>query len=179
MSHKRLSHLLLLAGGIAGVGALGVLIDYARMLALRAVERPGMALRYWGLLVFLCLVAAVYGAALYQYMRISRRIGKNQSFCPRKRGQYAGHRLPDGRGRGHVGRTDDCASAAEQHWRRGGNAALCADVHGQRGDWPGGLCAYAAFAARYAIAGRQRPDHIRRDGRDSHRFGCDVGAAQK
>lgn len=40
-----------------------------------------MALRYWGLLVFLCLVAAVYGAALYQYMRISRRIGKNQSFC--------------------------------------------------------------------------------------------------
>ena len=76
MSHKRLSHLLLLAGGIAGVGALGVLIDYARMLALRAVERPGMALRYWGLLVFLCLVAAVY-----QYMRISRRIGKNQSFC--------------------------------------------------------------------------------------------------
>ena len=72
MSHKRLSHLLLLAGGIAGVGALGVLIDYARMLAFRAVERPEMAL---------CLVAAVYGAALYQYMRISRRIGKNQSFC--------------------------------------------------------------------------------------------------
>ena len=53
MSHKRLSHLLLLAGGIAGVGALGVLIDYARMLALRAVERPGMALRYWGLLVLI------------------------------------------------------------------------------------------------------------------------------
>ena len=81
MSHKRLSHLLLLAGGIAGVGALGVLIDYARMLAFRALERPEMALRYWGRLVFLCLVAAVYGAALYQYMRISRRIGKNQSFC--------------------------------------------------------------------------------------------------
>ena len=81
MSHKRLSHLLLLAVGIAGVGALGVLIDYARMLAFRALERPEMALRYWGLLVFLCLVAAVYGAALYQYMRISRRIGKNQSFC--------------------------------------------------------------------------------------------------
>ena len=58
MSHKRLSHLLLLAGGIAGVGALGVLIDYARMLAFRALERPEMALRYWGLLVFLCLVAA-------------------------------------------------------------------------------------------------------------------------
>ena len=68
MSHKRLSHLLLLAGGIAGVGALGVLIDYARMLAFRALERPEMALRYWGLLVFLCLVAAVYGAALYQYV---------------------------------------------------------------------------------------------------------------
>lgn len=81
MSHKRLSHLLLLVGGIAGVGALGVLIDYARMLAFRAVERPGMALRYWGLLVFLCLAAVVYGAALYQYMRISRRIGRNQSFC--------------------------------------------------------------------------------------------------
>ena len=26
-------------------------------------------------------ISAVYGAALYQYMRISRRIGKNQSFC--------------------------------------------------------------------------------------------------
>lgn len=81
MSHKRLSHLLLLAGSIAGVGALGVLIDYARILALRASEQPSLALRCWGLLVFLCLVAAIYGAALHQYMCISRRIGKKRSFC--------------------------------------------------------------------------------------------------
>ena len=81
MSHKRLSHLLLLAGSIAGVGALGVLIDYARILALRASGQPDLALRCWGLLVFLCLVAAIYGAALHQYMCISRRIGQKCSFC--------------------------------------------------------------------------------------------------
>ena len=92
MSHKRLSHLLLLAGGIAGVGALGVLIDYARMLALRAVERPEMALRYWGLLAFLCLVAAVYGAALallFQSMnRLSASGTKAESVFSRVLGSW-------------------------------------------------------------------------------------------
>lgn len=80
MSHKRLSHLLLLAGGMAGVGLLELLIVYARLLALRAAQ-AALAVQYWALLAYVCIISVMYGAALWQYMRISCRIGKNRSFC--------------------------------------------------------------------------------------------------
>lgn len=80
MSHKHLSHLLLLAGGVAGVGVLGLLGVYAGLLALRA-SQAALPVQYWALLAFVCIIAAAYGAALWQYMRISCRIGRDRSFC--------------------------------------------------------------------------------------------------
>ena len=82
MKHRQISRLLLVAGGIAFVGAAFLLFVYAPALAQDcAAMYPELAYLQIPLLIGVWLLGAVYLAALTLYMRISLRIGQNRSFC--------------------------------------------------------------------------------------------------
>lgn len=82
MEHKKLSVILLLAGGIAGLGGAAVFFGYAPAIGLEIkAGTPELARLFWPLLALVWVIALLYAAALWQYMAICVRIGKNNSFC--------------------------------------------------------------------------------------------------
>lgn len=82
MEHKRLSHILLFAGGIALLGVAAVFLIGLPLLLLRLRQAiPLSAPLLTPLLLLGFAVAALYIAALWYYACISRRIGRNESFC--------------------------------------------------------------------------------------------------
>ncbi len=82
MNYRKLSALLLTAGVLALIGSIAVFFVYAPLAgqSIRA-EAPQYAHLFWPALTYLWLIACVYMAALGEYMRISLRIGRGQSFC--------------------------------------------------------------------------------------------------
>ncbi|MBR5231034.1 MAG: DUF2975 domain-containing protein [Clostridia bacterium] len=82
MSHKTLSKLLLIAGIIACIGGCTVFFLYAPMMAHECAEiYPELSHFALPLLLYIWVIAAMYILAVALYMRISLRLGKNQSFC--------------------------------------------------------------------------------------------------
>ena len=82
MEHKRLSRLLIFAGVLA---ILGCAFVFLLALPLTAwgyyVFVPEVQVLFWPSLVWFLGVGALSFCALWQYMRICRRIGENKSFC--------------------------------------------------------------------------------------------------
>lgn len=82
MEHKMVSRLLILAGVVAGVGGMAILL---LLIPLAATEMrntyPELSGWFWPGLVYAWAVGALCLAALEEYLRISVRIGKNRSFC--------------------------------------------------------------------------------------------------
>lgn len=82
MSHKTLSKLLLIAGAIACIGGAAVFFLYAPALSIEcSLIYPELAWLSWPMLVYVWLIALMYIHAVFFYMRISLRLGKNLSFC--------------------------------------------------------------------------------------------------
>ena len=80
MEHKRISWYLLGAGAAAGLGLLAIFLGFLPELILwRRLFMPGYVLGL--ILAAMCSLAILYGLALYEYMGICIRIGRNQSFC--------------------------------------------------------------------------------------------------
>lgn len=83
MSHKTLSKLLLLAGVIACIGGAAVFFLYAPAMAIEcSIMYPELAWLSGPMLAYIWLIAFMYIFAVFFYMRISLRLGKNLSFCP-------------------------------------------------------------------------------------------------
>ncbi len=82
MEHKKVSRLLILAGAVAGTGGMSILI---LLTSLAAVEfrntYPELSGWFWPGMMYAWAVGALCFAALWEYLRISVRIGKNRSFC--------------------------------------------------------------------------------------------------
>lgn len=82
MEHRKLSRWLLLAGGIAALGGLTVLLVYAPALGRECCAvYPELAHLFWPGLCYVWAVGALLGCALWQYMKICIRIGQGRSFC--------------------------------------------------------------------------------------------------
>ncbi len=82
MHYKRLSALLLCAGILALVGGVMVFFVYAPLAGLEIrAESPQHAHLFWPALIYIWVIACVYMAALGEYIAISLRIGRGQSFC--------------------------------------------------------------------------------------------------
>ena len=82
MEQRKLSRWLLLAGGIAALGGLTVLLVYAPALGRECCTAyPELAHLFWPGLCFVWGVGALFGCALWQYIRICVRIGQGRSFC--------------------------------------------------------------------------------------------------
>lgn len=83
MSHKTLSRLLLAAGAIACIGGIAVFFLYAPLMAKEcSLMYPELAWLSWPMLIYIWVIALMYILAVFFYMRISRRLGRNLSFCP-------------------------------------------------------------------------------------------------
>jgi len=83
MSHKTLSKLLLAAGVIACIGGAVVFFLYAPLMAAECrLMYPELAHFAWPMLIYIWVIALLYLHAVFLYMRISVRLGKNRSFCP-------------------------------------------------------------------------------------------------
>lgn len=82
MNHKRLSHLLIASGAVAAAG-LGVLFLVYVPLAGRKLRDIGAIWRglFWPALAYIWVIGGLYMAAMWQYFRISLRIGLDRSFC--------------------------------------------------------------------------------------------------
>ena len=82
MEHKRLSRLLLLAGWMA---VLGCAFIFLLVLPLSGygyyVHVPEVRMLYVPSLIYFWAAGVCSALALWQYMRICRRIGENRSFC--------------------------------------------------------------------------------------------------
>ncbi len=82
MSHKTLSHMLLFAGVIACIGGAAVFFLYTPLMADECrMMYPELSWLFWPMLFYVWLIAALYIHAVILYMRISLRLGRNQSFC--------------------------------------------------------------------------------------------------
>lgn len=82
MSHKTLSKLLLLAGAIACIGGAAVFFLYAPAMSIEcSIMYPELAWLANLLLLYIWIIAFMYILAVFFYMRISLRLGRNQSFC--------------------------------------------------------------------------------------------------
>lgn len=79
MEHKKISWWLLGAGGAAIAGAGCIFLVYLLGIVQMRSFMPAYILLL--ILIGMCGLAALYGLALYEYMRICIRIGKNRSFC--------------------------------------------------------------------------------------------------
>ena len=80
MEHRKISWWLLGAGGAAGIGMLFIFLScLPNFIIWRHLFMPGYLLSL--ILIGMCSLALLYGLALYEYMRICIRIGRNQSFC--------------------------------------------------------------------------------------------------
>ena len=83
MEHRKLSLYLKTAGVIAALGGLFVFLVELPLLAQNCrVLYPNLSFLFWPMLIFVWVLGALYASALWQYMLICHRIGKNQSFCP-------------------------------------------------------------------------------------------------
>lgn len=82
MSHKMLSRILFAAGIIAFAGGAAVFFLYAPLLANECrIMYPELAHLALPALLYIWCIALLYIHALFLYMRISLRLGKNRSFC--------------------------------------------------------------------------------------------------
>ena len=82
MKQKKVSVFLVLAGTLASLGLIFLFFVYAPLLAGECRSMyPDLAHLYWPGLIFLWVIALLYGAAMTEYFRISIRIGQNRSFC--------------------------------------------------------------------------------------------------
>lgn len=82
MSHKTLSKLLLVAGVIACIGGAAVFFLYAPAMSIEcSLMYPELAWLSWPMLAYIWIIALMYIHAVFFYMRISWRLGKNRSFC--------------------------------------------------------------------------------------------------
>ena len=82
MEHKRLSHLLIGAGAAACAGLAVLFLLYAPVLGLEVRDMmPEYAFLFWPALLYVWAIGGMYMAAMWQYMRISLRIGQDNSFC--------------------------------------------------------------------------------------------------
>ena len=82
MSHKTLSRLLIIAGIIACIGGCAVFFLYAPAMAHEcSVMYPELSHFALPLLLYIWVIALMYGAAVFRYMRISLRLGRNRAFC--------------------------------------------------------------------------------------------------
>jgi len=82
MSHKTLSRLLLTAGAIACIGGGVVFFLYAPAMSIEySLMYPELAWLANPLLLYVWVIALMYMIAVFFYMRISRRLGQNRSFC--------------------------------------------------------------------------------------------------
>lgn len=82
MSHKTLSRLLLFAGVIACIGGAAVFFLYAPAMSIEcSLMYPELAWLANPLLLYIWIIALMYIFAVFCYMRISLRLGKNKSFC--------------------------------------------------------------------------------------------------
>ena len=83
MEHRKVSRLLIFAGGIAGLGGGYLFFVDAPMAALRYRELiPEYAYLFIPALVFLWVIGLIYLAAMADYFRVCRRIGQDRSFSP-------------------------------------------------------------------------------------------------
>jgi len=94
MSQKRIAHFLIAAGAMAAAGILALALFYAPSLAqsllfaLSVGNEPGsipsdaqLQALYWLGLIGVWTASLIFLLALYEYFRVSLRIGKEQSFC--------------------------------------------------------------------------------------------------
>ena len=94
MSQKRIAHFLIAAGAMAAAGILALALFYAPSLAksllfaLSLGNEPGssptdgqLQALYWLGLIGVWAASIVFLLALYEYFRVSLRIGKENSFC--------------------------------------------------------------------------------------------------
>lgn len=82
MNHRRISVFLLLAGLIAMLGILWVFGIYVPLVAQQcALTFSQLKYLYWPALLYLWGIGLLFLAALANYLLISVRIGRNQSFC--------------------------------------------------------------------------------------------------
>ena len=91
IQHKRISHFLIAAGAMAGIGVLALALIYAPVLAKDVseslcAEDPSLSAAVSGLkwagLAGVWAAALVFLLALAEFFRVSARIGRDQSFCP-------------------------------------------------------------------------------------------------
>ncbi len=83
MEHRRVSRLLMLAGGIAVLGGAYLFFVDAPKAALQyRALMPEYAYLFIPALVFLWLIGLIYLTAMADYFRVCRRIGQDRSFCP-------------------------------------------------------------------------------------------------
>lgn len=95
MSQKRIAHFLIAAGAMAAAGILALALFYAPSLAqsllfaLSVGNEPGsipsgaqLQALYWLGLSGVWAASLVFLLALFEYFRVSVRIGKERSFCP-------------------------------------------------------------------------------------------------
>ena len=83
MEHRKVSRLLILAGGIAVLGG-GYLffVDAPKAALQYRALMPEYAYLFIPALVFLWAIGLIYLAAMADYFRVCRRIGQDRSFCP-------------------------------------------------------------------------------------------------
>ena len=83
MEHRKVSRLLILAGGIAVLGG-GYLffVDAPKAALQYRALMPEYAYLFIPALVFLWVIGLIYLMAMADYFRVCRRIGQDRSFCP-------------------------------------------------------------------------------------------------
>lgn len=82
MNHRKISIILIVAGTIACLGVLWVFAVYFPIIAIECKQSfPKLAWMYWPALIYVWLIGLIYLVAIAQYLSISKRIGKNRSFC--------------------------------------------------------------------------------------------------
>lgn len=135
MEHKKISRWLLGAGGAAIIGAAFIFLVY--LLGILQLRQHMSAYVLLLVLLGMCGLALAYGLALYEYMRICIRIGRNQSFC-----------RENARGLGRIGRYLFLAAGI---WLMAQGAALLPDV-GPGSWWISFLLFAAASAAMGVLA---------------------------
>ena len=82
MEHRKVSTILIIAGALAAAGGAALMLGFAPagMAQVRA-GYPALAWLFWPGLLFIWLVGGLCAGALWQYFRISLRIGAGKSFC--------------------------------------------------------------------------------------------------
>ena len=82
MEHRKVSGILIAAGVMAAAGGAAVMLGFAPAGMAQVREAyPALAWVFWPGLLFIWLVGGLCAGALWQYFRISVRIGAGKSFC--------------------------------------------------------------------------------------------------